>query len=384
MAKLVKAINLFDQNAQHTYLSSSLAEGASVFNWDNPDGFSPSWAVQIGQTGQEKTEILILGTAALVQEVATATGTAKYDHPQDTPIYAIYYDKLVFKRSTTGTAVSATPLTDGTVNITPDSNYTTFYDTSGADSYYYKVAPYNSVLDIEGVESDWLSASGYSFYSLKKIRDRAKNKSHNANLVRDDSVWNEWINEWLETMNNSAVDVNQDYSTANENVAVGTSGLGTITSANYKDVRKIEFTTDGVNYRTATRTNITTFDRNTPYSLNDPYFYFYDDDVIGILPGTTAGTAVVHFYEGITTLSNDTDNLPVVMRPYTKSFVDYCRSQVAYLDKDLDAGDRFINFANADMSKFIKEIGSRHKTGTKFVRLDSPVDGEGASGYYWE
>jgi len=111
--------------------------------------------------------------------------------------------------------------------------------------------------------------------------------------------------------------------------------------------------------------------------------YFADDNVLGMKPGT-AGTAVIHFYEGITPLSNDTDNLPVVMRPYTKSFVDYCTAQAAYLDNDLEAGDRFMGFANADMNKFIKEIGPRHKTGTKFITLDSPIDGQGNSGYYWE
>lgn len=382
MAKLVKAINSFDQNSQLTYLASDVASGVAALPWDNPSGFSPSWGIQLGATGQEKSEVLVLGTAALAQGIGTATSNTLYPHPQDTPIYAIYYDKLIFKRAS-GTAGTATPLSSGTVAITPDSKYTTFYDSSGADSYYYKVAPYNSVLDIEGVESDWLSASGYSFYSLKKIRDRVKNKLHST-FINDDSVFDDWINEWLETMNNSAVDVNKDYSLSSEDVAVGTSGLGTITSADYKDVRKVEFTTDGTNYGTASRISINNFDMYNVYSPDKPCFYFADDNVIGIKPDDTAGTARVHFYHGITVLSNDTDSLPVVMRPYTKSFVDYCKAQASYLDKDMEAGDRFMNFANSDMTKFIKEITPRHKTGTKFVKLDSPTDGQSDTGYYWD
>lgn len=379
MAKLVKAINQFDINSDYTYLSSALAQGGSVVNWDNPSGFSASWAIQIGKTAEEKTEILVLGTATPAQGAGTVTGTALYPHAQDTPIYAIYYDKLVFKRAS-GTSGTATPLTGGTVNITPDSKYTTFYDSSGADSYYYKVAPYNSVLGVEGVESDWLSASGYNFYALKRIRDRAKNKCHNPNLVKDDTVWNEWVNEWMEIMNNSAVDVNRDYSTAEGTIAFGTAGIGTITDGSYKDVRKIEVTFDGVNYGTATRMDIIDFDRSTSYSQTMPHFYFIDDDVFGIKPDNIAGTAVIHYYDGISPLSNDTDELPIVMRPYTKSFVDYCTAQHAYLDNDLNRGDRFKAYADADMNKFIKEIGPRHKTGTKMVKMDAPIDGDDSFG----
>lgn len=382
MSKLVKAINAFELDSQSTYLASDVASGVAVLPWDNPSGFSASWGIQLGATGQEKSEILVIGTAAPAQGNGTTTGNTLYPHPQDTPIYAIYYDKLIFKRAS-GTAGTATPLSNGTVSITPDSKYTTFYDSSGADSYYYKVAPYNSVLDVEGVESDWLSASGYAFYSLKRVRDRIKNKLHST-FIKDNGVFDEWINEWLETMNNSAVDVNKDYSLSSENVAVGTSGLGTITSADYKDVRKVEFTTDGVNYGTATRININDFDMYNVYSTDNPCFYFADDDVIGIKPDDAAGTARVHYYHGISVLSNDTDSLPVVMRPYTKSFVDYGKAQASYLDKDLEAGDRFMSFANGDMKKFIKEITPRHKTGTKYVKLDSPIDGQGNTGYYWD
>lgn len=383
MAKLIKAINRFDQDSQFTYLASNIASGVSVLPWDNPSGFSASWGIQIGKTGQEKSEILVLGTATPAQGNGTTTGNSLYPHSQDTPIYAIYYDKLIFKRSTSGTA-SATALTNGTVPITPDSLYTTFYDADGEDSYYYRVAPYNSVLNVEGVESDWLSVTGYSFYSLKKIRDRAKNKLHDSGFIKDDSVLDDWINEWLETMNNSAVDVNKDYSLTSEDVAIGTSGLGTITTATYKDVRKVEFTTDGSFYPVATQVSINSFTRDTPYRTDSPVFYFRDDNVIGIKPDDVAGTATVHFYHGITPLTNDTDSLPVVMRAYTKSFVDYARAQASYLDKDMEAGDRFMSFANADMSKFIKEIAPRHKTGTKFVNLDSPLDGQGISSYPWE
>lgn len=375
MGKLIRTINAFDKKAQSSYLTVDLGSGGTVVGWDNPAGFRASWAIQLGATGLEKSEVLILGTATPAGTAGTVTSATVYDHPKDTPVYSIFYNQLVFERSTSGT-VSSTPLTGGTVNITPDSNYTTFYDTTGEDSYNYRVKPYSSVLGTAGAYSDWLSSSGYDFYSLRKVRERAKNKLHNSGFIKNDEVLNDWVNEWLETMNNTAVEVNKDYSLGTASVAIGTSGLGTITSTNFKDIRKVEFTTDGTNFYVCTRMSVIDFNRQNSYNLAHPYFYPVGDNVIGIKPDDSAGTAFLHYYISGTVLSNDTDTLPVVMRPYSKSFVDYLRAQAAYLDNDSEAGDRYMSFANSDLNKFKSEISPRHKTGTKYVQIESPTSGE--------
>jgi hypothetical protein len=381
MGKLIKAINLFDQNAQSTYLSSNINSGVAVLPWDNPSGFQASWGIQIGKTGQEKSEILVLGTGAIAQGNGTTTSNTLYPHSQDTPIYAIYYDKLIFKRNTAGTTTPATALTDGTVSITPDNQYTTFYDTDGEDSYYYRVAPYNSVLDEEGAESDWLSSTGYSWYSLAKIRERIRNKLHNSNYIKNDEVINDWINEWLETMNNLAVNTNKDYSLASTTVAIGTSGLGTITDTNFKDIRKVEYTTDGTNYYVATQMSITSFDDRTTHDINYPYYYFAGDNILGVKPNI-AGTARLHYYKQGTVLVNDSDELPVVMQPYSKSFVDYGVAQASYLDKAPDIGDRYMMSATSEMERFKTQISPRHKSGPKYIDLVSPIDGSYGT-HYW-
>lgn len=384
MAKLIKAINAFDQKAQKSYLTVDVASGGTVLGWDNSAGFRASWAIQAGATGQEKTEILLLGTATPAGTAGTTTAASVYAHPQDTPVYAVFYDQLIFKKSTSGTSSAAVAIANGTVNITPDSKYTTFYDTNGEDSHYYRVTPYNSVIGTAGVDSDWLSVTGYDFYSLRKMRERAKNKLHNSNFIKNDEVLNDWVNEWLETMNNTAVEVNKDYSLGTTSVDIGTSGLGTITDTNFKDIRKVEFTVDNSNYYVCTRMSVIDFERQDSHSLAHPYFYPVGDNVIGIKPDDTAGTAYLHYYVSGTVLSNDTDTLPVVMRPYSKSFVDYIRAQAAYLDNDSGAGDRYMTFANSDLDKFKREISPRHKTGTKYVQIESPTSGEYGDVFtYW-
>lgn len=383
MGKLIRTINAFDKKAQNSYLTVDLSSGGTVVGWDNSAGFRASWAIQLGATELEKSEILVLGTATPAGTAGTTTAATVYDHPKDTPIYSIFYNQLIFERSTSGT-VSSTPLTGGTVNITPDSKYTTFYDTTGEDSYNYRVKPYNSVLGTAGAYSDWLSSSGYDFYSLRKLRERAKNKLHNSNFIRNDEVLNDWVNEWLETMNNTAINVNKDYSLGTTSVAIGTSGLGTITDTTFKDVRKVEFTVDGSNYYVCTNMSVIDFERQTSYNLAHPYFYWAGDNVIGIKPDDTAGTVFLHHYIMGTVLSNDTDSLPIVMRPYSKSFVDYIRAQAAYLDNDTGAGDRYMTFADGELDKFKREISPRHKTGTKYINIEAPTSGEYGDAYtYW-
>jgi len=176
------------------------------------------------------------------------TGTTTYDHAADTPVYAIKFDQIIFKRSTSGTAGTATAMTDGTVTITPDSEYTIFDDTTGASTYAYRTQYRNSVSGETSSDSDWQTTEGFSFYSLAKIRDRVKRKLFGNNIIQDDQTINDWINEWIESMNNVAIDVNKDYSYGTVDVAFGTSGLGTISTSNFKEVRRMWVTYNGTDY----------------------------------------------------------------------------------------------------------------------------------------
>lgn len=379
---LVKARNILTEGVNKTHLSTSSAIGATALYVKNVSGFGAGWGVQLGETGQEKSEVVLLGASAPSGTTFALNGTTKFDHPSDTPAYAIKWDTIIFKRSTAGTSGTATAMTDGTIAIQADSDYTTFDDTSGSASYGYRASYYNTYLGEASSDSDWLTPSGYAFYSLAKIRDRIKSKLESANYIKNDEVIDDWINEWLEKMTNIMIKVNRDYAIGTTDVAyAGTATLGTITSTDFKEVRKIEYTQDGTNWYIMKQLDLNDFDPSDTYSSTYPYFYYQGDNIIGRKPSDAAGTARVYYYKTSSTIYDDGDELPIPMQNYTKSFVDYSLAQAYYLDNKGEMGDRFMAQANSELAMFQNEIAPRHKTGVKYIDIKAPVQAEDDSMY---
>ena len=177
-----------------TLLAANLAASGTTIYVKGINGFSDNWNVQIGKTGEERTQIIEISGDPSGSAINLA-GTIKDTHPIDTPVYCLKYNQIIFKRSTSGTAGTATAMTDGTTGIQADSEITQFDDSSGSAGYGYKVSYYSTGLASESSESDWITTGGHDFYSLAKIRGRAKNKALNVTFT--DNQWDEWVNEWL-------------------------------------------------------------------------------------------------------------------------------------------------------------------------------------------
>jgi len=368
---------LLDQSAALSYLSTGEAVGAATLKVKNINAFYASWGIQVGKTGEEKAEVVIMSTATPSGTSLALDGTTRFDHPADSPVYAIKYNQVIFKRSTAGTSGTATAMTDGTVTITPDSDYTIFDDTSGSSTYAYQAAYYNSVTTETSADSDWMTTAGYTFYSLAKIRERIKNKLISANYIKDDLTIDNWVNEWLEKMTNTAIDVNKDYAIGTVDIAYsGTAELGTITETDFKEVRKVWFTADGTNWYQATKMDLNDFQPNTTFSETHPYFFYQGDNVIGRKPNETSGTVRVYYYKTNAILANDTDELPVAMRNYTKSFVDYSLGQAYHLDNKIDQGNLFTSSALGELTQFRTEISPRHKTGPQYIDIVASTDAD--------
>lgn len=379
---VIKVRNLLDEVAQTTYLTQLEALGTTTLHVKNANGFGAAqWAVQMGKTGEEQTEIKVLSNAVPSGTTLTLATASAFDHPTDTPVYAVKYDKVIFFRSTTGTSGAAAVL--ATVNITPDSLYTQYDDTSGASTYSYKAAWYNSVTTGTSSLSDWLLSAGYDFYSLASIRERAKGKLLNANFVGEDSVWNEWINEYLEILTNKVIDVNQDYNLGSVNVAFGaTKELGTIGSADFKQVRRAWYTEDGSNYYQMTKMDSIVPRPNQVYNVTAPYFYMYDNNVIARWPHDAAGTAAVLYYRLTPVLVNETDTLPVPMRGYTKGFTDYALAQAYRKDSKFEIANQMESSAFAQAEVFKKEMTPRSKTGTGYIDIVESVTEDANDWWY--
>lgn len=371
---IIRVQNNLTIEAPQTFFSVSKDASVGTINVKNTNGFSSNWAVQIGNTGEEKSEIKIASTASGTNIVLTEATT--FDHPSDTPVYAIKFDQIVFEKSSSGTAGTATPIAGGTISITPDNTYTQFDDTNGLSSDAYRTYFRNSVTDETSSESDWLTSTGFSFYSLAKIRDRIRGKLFNSSYIKNDEQINDWVNEWLEEMNNAIVDIDKSYSLGTVNVGFGTDGMGTVTSDDFKSFKKIWVTYDGTNKYKATKLDLSKYYPNEIYNEAHPYYVWQGDDVFQVLPSTQSGTAEITYYKRAPLLVNDTDELPFAMRSYSKSFVNYALSE-AYYNDDKDAkGQAYLGRALADKNNFIKEMTPRNFGDIETIQISYEITGD--------
>ena len=373
---LIRTRNILANNAPKTHLTHLEAAGTGTLRWKNPNGFAASWGIQVGETGEEQTEVLILSSGNPSGGTAgTTTANSLYEHPADTPVYAVKYNQIVFERSTTGTAGTATPMTDGTITIQADQAYTQFDDTTGSTSYAYRTYFRSSGLSVNSTESDWITSNGFDFYSLAAIRERVKEKLWDANFVSDNEV-NNWINEWKDDLTNSLVALNENYALGTVNVGFGTNGLGTITTADFKDVRRVWVTYNGIDKFQSTKQDPNDYDPNRIFSSAHPYHSYIGDNIIEVKPADSSGTVELVIYRFGTTMVNDTDTLPQPMRSYTKSFVNYGLAQALFKDNKVQDYDRKLIEANADKQNFIMENSARDKSGPTYIDIIEAVSGE--------
>jgi hypothetical protein len=356
-----------------SYISANVTAGTTSIPVRNTNSFSNLSAVQIGNVGEEQAEVVVVASPSGTSLPITSSGTLVYNHPLDTPIYNITYDKIIFKRSTTGT--SGTAVAIATVSITPDSLYTQYDDTSGAATYAYKTQYYNSYTTNTTSESDWYTPSGPTFYSLQKVRQRAKDALYNANYIKSDDTITDWINEWLEEMTNAAIKVNQAYSVGTADVAFGTAGLGTVTTSTFKQPIKMELTWDGSSYYNSSEIPLNQWSERDYFSSNYPRHYWIGDTVFGVLPYGSAGTAHITFAARNTPLVDENDDLPFSLRSYTTSCVNYVLYRAYDLDNKGEQADKYYNKYLISQKQFTNEITPRDQTGIKMIQFTEGLSG---------
>lgn len=360
--------NLHEYATGQTYLSKPVSAGGTTAWVKDIGGWVSEYAMQIGEVGKSRSEVLIMNNATLGGTAVTGEPFT-YDHPTDTRVYFYPYNQIIFERSTAGTAGTATPLSNGTVTIDADEEYTTFEDTTASAGYAYKTKFYNSSLTTESPESDWISFGGYSDYSLAGIRKRIKDRI-NANIP-DDTI-NSWIREWQEQMNNAAMKVNQDYSMGTLSLTfTGTAQEATITANDFVRPRRCWITTNGTDWARMRSINYNEYAPDEVFVDTAPRYYFNGDNIIGRLPHDASGTINIAYDSLGTAMVNDGDVLPLSMRGYTKSFVDYGVAQ-AYYHHDIykpEIARLFETAASIGKQEFVKEITPRQRTNSEYVAI---------------
>lgn len=372
---ILQVENNLDKQSQYSSLSTNTTAGGTVLPVKNINSFTASWAAQIGKTGEEQSEVLVLGASTPSGTALNTTGTARFNHTIDTPIYSIHYDKIIFKRSTAGTAGTATALTSGTVTITPDSFYTEFNDSSGVSSYAYKTQYYNSVSGDISSESAWFIPGGPTFYSLQKLRKRTKDALFSAGYLKDDLVIDDWINEWVEDMTNAAIKVNKDYALGTALVAFGTAGYGTITDSDFKQAVKVELSYSGGGYIPSGVKPLSELADTDIYSSVGPIHYWQGDTIFGVKPTGSSGTARITFGKRNPILSNDTDELPLSLRAYTIGCIEWALWRAYGNDQKQELANTHYSVFKEKKTDFVSEITPRDQSSVQMIGLDDELSG---------
>ena len=366
---------------QQTYVASAVSAGGTTSPVKNIAGFNNQWAQQFGQTGEETAEIMIIsgapsGTALNFGTSPSHTGgTLLFAHAQDTPIFQIHYDQIVINRSTTGTGGAFSSI--GVANITPDSQFTSYNDASGASTYAYAVQYYNSVSgDLSGSSSMFIPG-GPTFYSLQSLRQRVKDKLYSAGYIRDDTIITSWINEWVELMTNSAIKVNKGYLLGTNQYGFSTNGLGTITDDYFKQAVKIEVTWDGVTFIPSSEINLYDFTETDFFNTYSPRHTWVGENIFEILPHTTAGTAKITYSKRFTPLVNDSDEPPLTLKAYTTSCTEYALSVAYGLDQKGEESQQHYQQYMQGNAEFINQISPRDQTGVKLISISESISGLG-------
>jgi hypothetical protein len=369
---IIKIQNTQTIDSAKSALSSSPAAGGTALTVKNISGFTSGWYAQIGETGGEKTEIKAINGTPSGSTVPVAT--ISFTHPVDTPIYALKYDKVIFKVSTTGTAGTATAITGGTVSITPDWQYTQFDHTVGSASYAYKTCYFDSVGTTPSSDSGWLTSGGYNQYSLAHMRNRVKGKLSNNNIP--DSDIDSWLNEWLENMNNAVVSVNEDYALGTATVSFsGTAKEGTITDDDFKYVRKVEYS-QGSDTAIATKMDWSNVEPSDIFVSTSPFYYMKDEKTIGRQPHDSSGTMSISYYKLLDRLQDDTDELPIPLRGYTNSFVRWGQGQALRRQEEYTQATQLEIAALNDLETFKQEISPRSKSGPQYIDIVDSILGD--------
>lgn len=372
---LLRASNKQYVNASKSYLRSNATAAGTQLLVRNHNNFNTSWAVQVGEVGEEKTEIKIIsGTPA--GGTVNLTAGLSYSHPLDTPVYCYKYDKVVFNRSTTGTGGTYTPLTNGTVTITPDrfdfegNSYTVFEETGGSVTYSYQIQLLNSVGTVLSGTSSEIVPSGYTNYSLYGLRQRVKNKV--SYIAVEDEVIDELLNEWHEKMTNALINTNRDYAMGTTTISFNANQqFGTITAANFKSPRRVWFTgAAGTQNMHPTDLNNISPQNNLTSEYNQVY-YFRGDNIIGRQPYSAAGTINIDYYAIGTQLGSDGEELPIPMRGHTRYYVDYAVDRLDMLDKgsNVSVSEKNSNESkwNAWEAQYKDDMSPRQQSGPEHI-----------------
>lgn len=164
-----------------TYLSEDVISTATTIRVQSIVGFqgvstSSGQIVCIGEIGNERTELLRSSNTtgynpSQAYKEVTLRDAMVYDHPQDTPVYIVDWNRFEVQHAATATGSKST-LTAYPFYIDPGQNESQHKDTSKTSGFYF-VRFNETVGDTNSDWSDPVPYAGYDDNTVAEIKQRA-------------------------------------------------------------------------------------------------------------------------------------------------------------------------------------------------------------------
>lgn len=159
-----------------TFLTAAVSAGGTTLTVRDNAGFSNSSGgdlVLIGNFGDERSEIKVINGAVTAGTSLTTTAMT-FDHPINTPVRKILFDKIEVYGNSTATSAGSSARTNSPVTIDASSLYTEFVVVDGNEAAFYGVRPIRSVATTyNGSYSDFIAATGFTSGTVGFIIDQA-------------------------------------------------------------------------------------------------------------------------------------------------------------------------------------------------------------------
>ena len=180
MSKVIRFPNPDVQKDELTLLTSTITSAVGTLPVQNTADFSVNDYVLIEGVGNEFAEVTKVTAIPTVSSL-TVLPTTKFAHDKLAPIRKVLYNKARLYRSTDNVTY--------TISITQDIDYQDrynmiiFVDTTGNDSYWYKVEYYNDVSTISKMSDALKTASQIGYISLTDLKTETGFKTDDDILI---------------------------------------------------------------------------------------------------------------------------------------------------------------------------------------------------------
>jgi len=310
-----------------SYLSSAVAAGATTINLVNSASFAVNDYCLIGKMGDEKTELVKIAT--IPGNTSITCGATKFPHSVDTQFILIGTNQI---RVYSASSKTGSYVLRHTFDITPDDITTDWEDVDWLPTDYYKVAYYNSTTAAESHQlSGAVAGTGHTFFSRKRIADRilavCRDES-GAAFPRSDV--NDWVNEVVEFFCNTILSIDEEFFLTDTGETTAAAQLVSLPTG-FRNLKRLWVAYDGTTYYPAQRVLVQDDEPDRTYDAAQPRYIFDADDKLSINPWQSGTKYRLIYTANPTILTDDADEIPTILRSYTRAFVDYglYRSSVA-------------------------------------------------------